>query len=750
LGYKKQYLYGVTMKKILLFGLLLMSLTTLVYSQVQITDTSIYYTADQMFLANEINESGEPFAEALGYNLDDLDPFILNQPDSISYTLGIENYEYSRYQLGTIITRSGMGLHMMWAPVIMEMAAMEPAGFDGSFTGEPNGFNEDDELMKNIMHFSMLANHEPPGNPWPQFAEFVSGDPNLPQSIDPINFAWNDFSTLRWDRSLMDKNLNPAAMGQTLMKQYLWAQDMLGGYHDLDGNGIDPTPDVSPDFTDSPNFDPNNNIYFGGNDLDGFVGQVLTAESINKVKFVISSLAYDGSTLGSVDPATYDPMNGISYFPHLVEVTEGSVDPNLPPQATSFSITDPVSYLHDQNSFLWGTLNFVNMMDPDNSSSPAHLAYHHVFDGDPFPAAMSQTGMPGPFDLMKGTSKVIFMNLMSMHYNMSEGTFVDQSELLGGIAQPGNEISAFNAGYMLVILKLVAEEFSGTPLETMAADALSAQANFVINQLSDQNGRFYNGYTIDAGADISSTLVENQAAAIRGLYAAYQATNDNIFLQAANDGYQYLIDNFYVSPATAFRTEEGNDMAIYTPLKIAALSGALREANMVGEFEGSPLIYTRFFKKVANAMQLSEGEPSGETGSDSDGDGIPFIPEQPDNLPPVFATEATLDLTFTSADDNDIIISALGLNQNYPNPFNPSTTISFSINTKSIENAELVVYNMKGQRVKKLISESLPSGSYTAIWNGTDEQDKSVSSGLYLYKLKVGNYTQTKKMIMIK
>ena len=49
-----------------------------------------------MLLANEINESGEPFAEALGYDLDLLDPMVLNDPDSIYYTLGIENYEYSR------------------------------------------------------------------------------------------------------------------------------------------------------------------------------------------------------------------------------------------------------------------------------------------------------------------------------------------------------------------------------------------------------------------------------------------------------------------------------------------------------------------------------------------------------------------------------------------------------------------------------------------------------------------------------
>jgi len=64
-----------------------------IFAQIQITNTSSYHTASQMLLANELNESGEPFAEALGYDLDQLDPAVLYSPDSVSYTLGINNYE---------------------------------------------------------------------------------------------------------------------------------------------------------------------------------------------------------------------------------------------------------------------------------------------------------------------------------------------------------------------------------------------------------------------------------------------------------------------------------------------------------------------------------------------------------------------------------------------------------------------------------------------------------------------------------
>ncbi|HHH12212.1 MAG TPA: hypothetical protein ENK23_09110, partial [Sorangium sp.] len=351
-----------------------------------VVTTNVYHTADQMLLANELNESGEPFAEALGYNLDLLDPFVPGSPDNTAYVLGIENYEYSRYQLGTVISRSGIGLHMMWAPLVKQAAANEPAGFDGSLTGTPNGYNEDDEIRKIIMNFGTLSNQPPPGHPWPQFAEFRAGDPHLPQAVDANTFAWLDFSTLRWDRSKMDKTLEPAALGQSLMKQYLWAQDMLSAFHDGQDVGIDATGSNSPDLPNSPFFDPNNDIYYGGDSVDGFVGMTLTAEAINKVAFLKGALAYDGTTLGGIDLATYNPQNGIKFFPHGIAVSETPVATGLPPQASALSVSDASSRLFDQVSLLWGTSSFTNMMDPSDSSDPAHLAYHEVFDGSPFPA----------------------------------------------------------------------------------------------------------------------------------------------------------------------------------------------------------------------------------------------------------------------------------------------------------------------------------------------------------------------------
>ena len=732
------------MKRLYTFLLINIFIISGLFAQVTITNTSDYKMAEQMLLANEINESGEPYAEALGYDLDALDPMVLNQPDSIAYTLGLENYEYSRYQLGTVISRSGIGLHMMWSPVVMEKAAMMPEDFDGSMTGSPNGYKEDDMLIKTIMHFSMLSNHMPPGNPWPQFADFIGGDPHLPQAIDPEKFAWEDFSTLRWDRSKMDKTLNPAAMGQSLMKQYLWAQDMLSAFHDSLDNGIEADGEITPDSADSPNFDPHNNVYYGGDGLDGFIGQVLTAEAINKVKFTIMNLAYDGSSLGMVDPATYNPADGIKYFPHKIAVTESMVMEGLPPKAGMLTVTDAHSNLFDQFSLLWGTLHFKNMMDPNNTSSSAHLAYKSVFDGDPFPADMSQTGTPGPFDLMKGTSKVIFLNLKAMHFLDSSGTFVDESIIDGGTLVKGNTISTLNAAYIIVALGTLIEEFQGSGLDEMAKMTLIAQADFLLENLKDSDNSYFKMFTIGEKANDGMKDVTAQAAAVRGLYAAFIATGDHKYHFAANDAYEKLIEMYYVPAMHAFRTEMDNETATYTPLNFAVITGALREANLVGGYENAPAVYTRFFKKVANVMQLSEAQGTGESGSDSDDDGVPYIPEQPDNLPPVFAAEATLDLNITAIEDgNRNVIDGFTLSQNYPNPFNPTTQIEFSVQKKGFYN--LSIYDITGKVVRTLISGELESNNYSITLDG-----RGLSSGIYYYKLQGMGQSAVKKLVLLK
>ena len=97
---------------------------------------------------------------------------------------------------------------------------------------------------------------------------------------------------------------------------------------------------------------------------------------------------------------------------------------------------------------------------------------------------------------------------------------------------------------------------------------------------------------------------------------------------------------------------------------------------------------------------------------------------------------------------NPLIPIANALYQNSPNPFNPETKMNFDL--KSDEFVSLEIYNMKGQKVRQLISDQLSSGHHSVVWNGKDDNDKTVSSGIYFYKLKSEDFQATKKMLLMK
>jgi hypothetical protein len=87
--------------------------------------------------------------------------------------------------------------------------------------------------------------------------------------------------------------------------------------------------------------------------------------------------------------------------------------------------------------------------------------------------------------------------------------------------------------------------------------------------------------------------------------------------------------------------------------------------------------------------------------------------------------------------------------QNYPNPFNPTTTIEFSFGPRA-KNVRLDVFNILGQNVTTLINDFLPPGQHQVEWNSSDHNGQKVASGVYLYKLQVGQESQTKKMLLLK
>jgi FlgD Ig-like domain len=103
---------------------------------------------------------------------------------------------------------------------------------------------------------------------------------------------------------------------------------------------------------------------------------------------------------------------------------------------------------------------------------------------------------------------------------------------------------------------------------------------------------------------------------------------------------------------------------------------------------------------------------------------------------------------YVPTDVDDILPLITELHSNFPNPFNPATMIKFGLHEDQF--VKIDIYNLKGQKIKQLINEQLPAGQHSVVWKGTDDSGKAVSSGVYLYKMHSGNYTKTRKMILLK
>jgi subtilisin family serine protease len=144
------------------------------------------------------------------------------------------------------------------------------------------------------------------------------------------------------------------------------------------------------------------------------------------------------------------------------------------------------------------------------------------------------------------------------------------------------------------------------------------------------------------------------------------------------------------------------------------------------------------------------------------------------NLSSARAKYESLCTGINDEDNHHDLPSRFSLSQNYPNPFNPVTTIAFEIKPEnpvassptplekhgesytpqtgqiSIVPASLKIYNIRGQLVKTLVESNLPPGKYEVSWDGTDQNDKKVASGVYLYNLQTPQSQISRKMILLK
>jgi hypothetical protein len=203
-------------------------------------------------------------------------------------------------------------------------------------------------------------------------------------------------------------------------------------------------------------------------------------------------------------------------------------------------------------------------------------------------------------------------------------------------------------------------------------------------------------------------------------------------------------------------TGNGDDKA--SALGLIFSEGAISQVVVTGESYGTNVNndFATVRYDASTGSQISVSRYSMSTTSNDKASDIAIIPGTnmiivtgfseiiiEANAGPSYLSTVSLGSVNSELITNSNTPSKFTLHQNYPNPFNPSTTIKFDITTG--ENVRLSVYDMLGRTVDVLINQNLQAGSYTISYT-----NKSLSSGIYLYELKAGNYREIKKMTLVK
>ncbi|MBQ41336.1 MAG: hypothetical protein CME15_02640, partial [Gemmatimonadetes bacterium] len=101
----------------------------------------------------------------------------------------------------------------------------------------------------------------------------------------------------------------------------------------------------------------------------------------------------------------------------------------------------------------------------------------------------------------------------------------------------------------------------------------------------------------------------------------------------------------------------------------------------------------------------------------------------------------------TSVTEGEALPGDFSLAQNYPNPFNPTTAIPYTLATPG--RLELAIFDVLGRRLRTLARGAEPAGERSRVWDGLDDAGRRVAAGVYLYRLRVGDFSQTRRMVLV-
>ncbi len=129
------------------------------------------------------------------------------------------------------------------------------------------------------------------------------------------------------------------------------------------------------------------------------------------------------------------------------------------------------------------------------------------------------------------------------------------------------------------------------------------------------------------------------------------------------------------------------------------------------------------------------------------GQGLSFVDTHSNDIQPVYNPPGDLDVG-NDPRAQSAKPKSFSLSQNYPNPFNAVTIISFALPYAS--DVKVEIFNILGQKVKDLVDEKVSAGYKQVVWDGRDNDGVNVASGIYFYRIRAGDFVETRKMTLLK
>ncbi len=354
--------------------------------------------------------------------------------------------------------------------------------------------------------------------------------------------------------------------------------------------------------------------FLGSSDIEGFQAQAFILAMDNRAEDWLTHFATsDGATLSgfpSVAAAlAYDYAAPLRWFPGAIAVTETDDGSGFPRPA--YALAGSGSDLLDLLGLAMGYAEVYTLTDIDNVDVGGSQPARAFFDGDPFAADdQDADGEATLHDRALAMMRVAMVDLDRLHADPVSGLFADTVAMTGATPVRGHTVSTTSVAYAVIGLRTVLRAVSSqlelysnntpdTAIGRTSIDALPihfpsdpalaftgrvtqlarAQANLLLEHLTDASGRAWSGWDLSASAHLDETdVLDAHTAAIRGLFAAFLASGDVRYRDRAIAVFDRMEAVFYDADARIYSVSPAPVASVeFTPLRFALLQSALRD-----------------------------------------------------------------------------------------------------------------------------------------------------------------------------